>query len=332
MIKYLFLFVIIISIGCKKSEVILPQDNTQMEQLISKMELDFIIIEQTTARLDDITESIYPIDTKVIYKPLQKYQLNSDKTYWAKENDKVKSELWVSGFIAIDKELKALAHTTEKIDSALVQSTKDSEFIVQSYYNSKESLNRIYPPINAPTQFQAKLNIPSFNFYYEADEKHNPQKNTIWVKDAYVDPAGRGWMISCISPVYYQDKLKGVVGVDVTLETLLKKYDFETARKDYFIIQENGNVILASESIGEILSLPSFKEHSYFETIKQNTFAPDKFNLQKSPLEEIRNLFSLISEKKQLNIFEYKLKGKKFLVKKGHLKKLNWIIVELTKM
>ena len=66
------------------------------------------------------------------------------------------------------------------------------------------------------------MDIPTFNFYYEADLAHNPERKVQWT-DVYLDPAGHGWMASAIAPVYNQaDFLEGVVGMDITVNTITK--------------------------------------------------------------------------------------------------------------
>lgn len=73
---------------------------------------------------------------------------------------------------------------------------------------------------DALSQYAHDINIPTFNFYYLADKIHNPQQKVVWT-DAYLDPAGLGWMISAIAPVYKGDFLEGVVGIDVTIDQLI---------------------------------------------------------------------------------------------------------------
>lgn len=64
------------------------------------------------------------------------------------------------------------------------------------------------------------MQIPGYNFYYLADATHNPQRATRWT-DVYLDPAGHGWMMSAIQPVYAGDFLEGVVGLDITVDGIL---------------------------------------------------------------------------------------------------------------
>ena len=65
-------------------------------------------------------------------------------------------------------------------------------------------------------QYDPDMVIPEFNFYYDADALRNPARAVVWT-DAYVDPAGKGWLVSAIAPVYRGEFLEAVVGADVTI-------------------------------------------------------------------------------------------------------------------
>jgi hypothetical protein len=100
---------------------------------------------------------------------------------------------------------------------------KEREPMIASvYFNSWDSYNRIYPWIQTNAQYPSNIAIPSYNFYYLADAEHTPTRGVRWT-DVYLDPAGHGWMMSAIAPVYRQDFLEGVVGVDITVGDLLKE-------------------------------------------------------------------------------------------------------------
>lgn len=305
------------------------QQENFLESFVNKIQLEVNSIESATTKLAVSTSGIYAnLENKNnSYKPKQKYVTNKDGTYWATPTTDIKSELWVSGFVSIDARLKKLAQYSELIDPALIEALQGNAFVVQSYYNSKESLNRIFPGVNAPTQYEAKMSIPTFNFYYEADEKNNPAKETIWVKDAYVDPAGRGWMISCISPVYYNSKLEGVVGLDVTIDNFLKKFNLED-NASIFIVQKNGQLIAASQSIGKKLNLPAFEKHNYQEAIKSNTLKTENFDLSKNQNLEVRQVFEKIKNEKNIQ-FESIIDGIKVKVSSIEVPKLNWLVVEI---
>merc|ERR1711879_470727 len=89
--------------------------------------------------------------------------------------------------------------------------------------NSHDDFCRYYPFLeNSYNTFPSDIKMKNYNFYYEADLKHNPEKKAVWT-DVYVDPAGKGWMISSIIPIYNEDFLEGVTGIDITLNSIIKK-------------------------------------------------------------------------------------------------------------
>ncbi|SCY73977.1 MULTISPECIES: ATP-binding protein [unclassified Pseudomonas] len=107
----------------------------------------------------------------------------------------------------------------------MMKQLKDGDPLIASiYFNSWDSYNRIYPWFNTLEQYPHDMDITQYNFYYLADAQHNPDKKVVWT-DVYLDPAGQGWMMSAIAPVYKGDFLEGVAGVDVTVDGILKRIE-----------------------------------------------------------------------------------------------------------
>ncbi|BAU28809.1 Cache sensor hybrid histidine kinase [Aneurinibacillus soli] len=96
---------------------------------------------------------------------------------------------------------------------------KSQPMLTWVYYTDHDSLAVLYPYLDVRKRFQYGMDFTSHSFYYEADQKHNPQRHVRWT-NTYLDLAGKGWMTSCLFPVYYRDRLEGVVGLDVTLNTI----------------------------------------------------------------------------------------------------------------
>ncbi|QIR76945.1 sensor histidine kinase [Sulfurospirillum diekertiae] len=152
---------------------------------------------------------------------------------------------------------KAIA--TEKLDvfyNAVLQTNTN---IAQVYFNSYDSMNRLCPFMpDALGQYAHDIDIPTYNFYYLADEKHNPQKKVVWT-NTYLDPAGKGWMISAIAPVYKEDFLEGVVGIDVTIDQLIS--NILSLKLPYtsmtMLVDENGNILGMNEALKPYLGMQS---------------------------------------------------------------------------
>ena len=173
---------------------------------------------------------------------------------------------------------------SERLDPLMKSFIGADRLLVQVYLNTFDSLNRIYPFIDIPKQYPDTLDVTTYNFYYEADAAHNPSRGAVWT-DVYVDPAGQGWMASCVAPVYKADVLQGVVGFDITVATLVKQVlDLKIPWQGYGMLIGKTGTILALPEGGETdFKLTELTRHDYGKAILQDTFKPDDFNLYKRP-------------------------------------------------
>ena len=174
---------------------------------------------------------------------------------------------------------KAIA--TEVLDPFYNAILKSNENIAQVYFNSHDSMNRLCPFMpDALAQYAHDIDIPSFNFYYLADKDHNPLKTVVWT-DAYLDPAGLGWMISAIAPVYKNDFLEGVVGIDVTIDQLIR--NILSIKLPYpsmaLLVDEGGHILGMSEALEPHLGIKELKSHTYDAPIEATISKPQDFNL-----------------------------------------------------
>lgn len=292
-----------------------------------KIESDFKKIIPEIDETAEFTEKLYSEESiKENLKKVEKnqYILSKNGVFYRKEY-KDKSAVFVSGYVPVDEKIKDTVYFTEPLDIIFKQKIEKTKEIAQIYYNDKNSYNRIYPGFDVLAQYQTKMNIPQFNFYYLADKKHNPLKKSVWVDEPYVDPAGRGWMISLIKPVYVNDALAGVAGIDITINVIIGKY--LVGENEYIIIlSKEGTVITVSEKIAAILSLPTLNAHRYIETIKADTYMPDNFNLLKSKKKNIRTLIEKIMKEKNIKSqYRYNYENEKYTVISEKIDEVKWI-------
>lgn len=172
----------------------------------------------------------------------------------------------------------------------LMKSIRAGNKLVSSvYFNSWDSYNRIYPWFLTPDQYPHDMVIPNYNFYYLADASHDPQRKLTWT-DIYVDPAGQGWMMSALVPVYRGDFLEGVVGLDITVDTILKEIaGLSVPWNGYaMLVSDNLNIMALPPGGERDLGLSELTTHSYDEAIRKEVFKPADFNLHKRA--DTRNL------------------------------------------
>ena len=198
----------------------------------------------------------------------------------------------------------AKAIASEKMDYFYNAILKSNENIAQVYFNSFDSMNRLCPYIpNAFEQYAHDIEIPAFNFYFLADGLHNPQRKVVWT-EAYLDPAGLGWMISAIAPVYRGDFLEGVVGMDVTIENLINnmlsiKLPYKSSS---ILLDQDGNILAMSEDLEPILGLKELKNHVYNRTPVVSTITkPKDFNIFANTNALSQHLSRIVNNKNDLS-------------------------------
>ncbi len=208
-----------------------------------------------------------------------RFAFSKDGAYYTNK-DNGGSALFYSGFVPIGKVEKEKALKSAALDPALKAVKQSFSLVAQSYINTHDSLNRIYPYFDVISQYPAKIDIPSFNFYYEADEKHNPSRGTVWT-DAYIDPAGQGWMTTCSAPVYNGDFLEGVIGIDITIKTIVDEVKaLQIPWNGYGVLIDKNGTILALPSMGENdWGIKNMTASDYSDAIKQDTFRTEDYNL-----------------------------------------------------
>lgn len=194
------------------------------------------------------------------------------------------SAVFYSGVVPIGEAEQEKVWRTVRLDP-LMKSIKESDSLIsQLYLNTWDSYNRIYPYFDVLNIYAPKMDIPTYNFYYEADDVHNPARKPVWT-DAYVDPAGDGWMVSSIAPVHGPEKLEAVVGIDVTIKTIVEQVlNIKLPGDGFAILIGRDGTILALPPEGEDdLGVNELIGHSYAEAILQDTFKPAEFNIFRRP-------------------------------------------------
>ncbi len=252
---------------------------------------DFIHIRHEVKVLAEKISLLYdPITAEKTLERVDKskYQVHQNGVLYKPENDGG-SAVFVSGYYPLTGDILNIVYFTEPMDQYFKDIIQKFPSVVQAYYNDKHSYNRIYPYFDVITQYEPKMEIPIFNFYYLADADHNPARDALWVNEPYVDPAGRGWMVSAIAPVYVNDQLEGVPGLDVTINTITDRYITQDL-EDFAILDSKGAIVSVQDYLVTLFSLPMLRNHKYLETIKQNTYLADDYNLLKSKSKDVRNL------------------------------------------
>jgi len=175
-----------------------------------------------------------------------------------------------------------LAVSSASLNALYRNAVEATPYVVAAYLNTDRpaDMNRYYPFIERPWEvYPADLDMGDFNFFYLADAEHNPDGKTVWT-GVYLDPAGQGWMLSCIAPVYCGDDLKGVVGLDVTLPEMVKSIrNLSLPWIASLLVAPDGMIVAATEQARRLAGLPDLPHYNYASPVKEERTDPEELRL-----------------------------------------------------
>lgn len=194
------------------------------------------------------------------------------------------SGVFVSSETELGSEINEKIIKTEEMDVRFKSLVDDNPNLVAAYFISHDNVVRTYPYMdNFYDQFPHNFDLTKYNFYYLADALHNPTLQPVWT-DAYLDPAGKGWMLSSLTPIYKNNFLEGVTGLDVTMSTfskhiLSKKLQW---RSGALVMDRHGNILTMSRAAESYLGLRDVTDYNFKDNPEDQALTrPTEFNLLK---------------------------------------------------
>ena len=219
---------------------------------------------------------------------------------------------------------------TEAFDPFFQDIVNNNPHIVQVYINTYDNMKRLYPFVKDVAKKFGKTTImEAFTFYDEADAKNNPTRAPVWI-DTYLDSAGRGWLLSCIVPVYNQDFLEGVTGLDVTIEKFVNNILTRNLpwQASAFLVNKEGMILAMPEKVKDYLHLKELITHADGDKLTESIKKPEAFNLLKNTDEKIvRQIKKLFSD--NANMIDFTVNNHAFLLFQEMIDETGWRLLFL---
>ncbi len=240
------------------------------------------------------------------------------------------ASLYYSSTTEINEEELRKARCSEMLDPLMRDIVLESPVIVQAYLNTWDDMNRLYPFMSdAPGQYGSAINMEDYNFYYLADAEHNPDRRPVWT-GAYLDPAGRGWMVSVVAPIYRGNFLEGVSGLDVTITSFVNHILNLDIPWDagVMMVDESGTILAMQHVVEAILGVTELKDHDYSRYITSTVEKPSEFNLLAllDPVAD-KKFFDLFN--RQERIGNVAINGVEYLVSQEFIPETGWRLLTL---
>ena len=259
--------------------------DSAVAELKSAAALEGRVVEEQLAKVGGMTELYRNLTAQALQQPapspVHNLALSADGVRYSPRDEGGAAVFYPNSTAPAKHDLDKVARLA-RLDPLMQQIKTHTPLVAALYFNSWDSLNHIYPWFLTPDQYPHDMVIPDYNFYYLADAKHNPQRQVVWT-DVYLDPAGQGWMTSAIAPVYRGDFLEGVVGIDITVDGILKEIgQLQVPWNGYAMLVSKDLNIMALPKAGEDdFGLDELTQHTYAEAIRRELFKPEDFNLRK---------------------------------------------------
>jgi len=241
------------------------------------------------------------------------------------------SSLYYSSDTKIGKKEREKAIFTEDMDHSFKELVDNNNLVVQVYFNSFDGMNRLYPFVDEVyKKFGKTIRMQDYNFYYLADKTHDPKREPVWTKP-YLDPAGKGWMISCVFPIYTGDFLEGVSGIDVTIEKI-REYilsQFLPFKTKMMLVNRDGTIIALPKSLEKLLNLKELTKHNYTSFIKKTIKKPKIFNIKYNKNRLTKEIYKMLV--KSLKYKTVTTKSGDFFITIAQLPNLDSYIVSISK-
>jgi diguanylate cyclase (GGDEF)-like protein len=265
---------------------------------------------------------------KLTYLPfgMPTFEVAKNGVYY--KTNKVGSSLYYSSDTKMTDEIKNKALRSEIMDVSLRNIVDSNPNIVSAYFNSWDNMNRIYPYIdNVYNLFGSNIKMTDYNFYYLADANNNPKKEPVWT-GAYLDPAGNGWIVSCIVPIYNNGFLEGVSGIDITLESFINNI-LESKlpwSATLFMLDEEGSILAMPKKIEKIVKIKELIYHEYTSKIDRTIEKPEKYNLVKNKNTPLSYKFAEYYKNKT-KIFELSINSIDYIFLQTTVKETGWRLI-----
>jgi signal transduction histidine kinase len=255
-----------------------------LSALQSSAQVEARVIDEQLSHIDSLAELYRNLTMQALLKPVESAPTNlaltAEGVRYSPRDEGGAAVFYSNVTPAAQQDLQKVARLAT-IDPIIKEFKEHNSLVAALYFNSWDSLNHIYPWFLTPEQYPHSMAIPEYNFYYLADAKHNPQRQVVWT-DVYLDPAGQGWMMSAIAPVYRGDFLEGVVGIDITVEGILEQ--IRTAKVPWngfaMLVSKELNIMAMPEAGEQRFGVDELTQHSYAEAVRSEQFKPKDFDLR----------------------------------------------------
>ncbi len=218
--------------------------SAQLNRVRERLAEEAVRLSGQFTRLQDEAHALASLAQAVLADPAafgyrngSRYRLAADGSFGNSEDDG-RSVLFVPRY---SPRLAPLVDATETLDLLMRPIAAREPRMVLCWIILREGLTRAFPWRDFDEMPRDK-DYTTWPFYYRAGPEENPGREEVFT-DLYLDPLSGEWMISCLAPVYVGTAHVATVGIDITVDNLLR--DIAAIR----VSERSSTLLLSGSSI-----------------------------------------------------------------------------------
>ncbi|MCL2064028.1 MAG: hypothetical protein FWG98_06610 [Candidatus Cloacimonetes bacterium] len=281
-INITIIFLLLTLISCSENHERMKNFQISISRNASQINRDLQHYLNIVYEIAQFTEHLYnEQDNIILESEIDRFILHPSGAMISRVN-KEHSAVFVSGFYPISPEILRIVNMTESLDNVFRANIESISELTQIYFAEKHSYIRIFPSIDVLSFYQIGTDITNYNFYYLANESFNPSRVPLFIDDLHYDNIDNSWIISVIAPVYHYDEMQGVVGLDISVNSIYFRriLDTNTNEVSAFLMNNNGFLVVGDENIMDLFELSRDFEHYYEIFEKHNLLIHDNLDVQ----------------------------------------------------
>ena len=218
-----------------------------------------LAIDGRLAAITELTSLFAEQATRALAQPyeppadeLQRYSFSPERGYATQSSN---ANGAAAAFYASTTPLSAgqleMVKRSSQLDPLMRSIKQTDPLIAKLYLTTRESYTRIFPYSESVQSFSANADLTKSPYYLAADAKRNPSHRAVWTA-IHVDPVTERWMMSSVAPLYRDNTLIGVVGIDIAVDALVQQVlDLHLPWNAYGVLLGRDGTVLAMPRAGE---------------------------------------------------------------------------------
>ncbi len=321
---FIILFVFSIFYSCKNQQES-DLNLKHLDHIAECINTDLCSVKNDIFNLANSLQYKIPFDKEVLTLPKEKYYFYSGEILFCSYKES-QSAVYYPANRPITNQLKKIIINSEALDAFFISSINKNPLLSQIYFLDTNSFLRIYPYIDVINYLKSSVDLKSFIPYQHVKKKPFVNDNAYWINQPFADPYGRGWIISCVEPIYYRDRFLGILSGDITLRSLKNKY-FSSGTELILMIDREGKIICCTKETAKITNIPQIREFRYYKPVTENTYACNNPSLTEHPNKSLRNAIKLLLSGETKEIFF--MDSKKYTIYKSHIRETDWLLLKI---